>query len=193
MNFQVYEAWIPPTGFPQGQVTELPAQPDEKTYNALADSGITLEIPTLGVRLPIVGVPLTENGWDVTWLGWEAGYLQGTAFPTRAGNTVITAHVWDAFNNPGPFAKLKNLKYGDRFFVHAWGLTYTYEVRENRLVRPTNILSLLKHEELDWVTLFTCEGYKDSQQAYSYRRVVRAILINISSELKPGESPASKR
>jgi len=192
MNFQVYEAWIPPTGFPQGQVTELPAQPDEKTYNALADSGITLEIPTLGVRLPIVGVPLTENGWDVTWLGWEAGYLQGTAFPTRAGNTVITAHVWDAFNNPGPFAKLKNLKYGDRFFVHAWGLTYTYEVRENRLVRPTNILSLLKHEELDWVTLFTCEGYKDSQQAYSYRRVVRAVLINISSELKPGENPASK-
>jgi sortase (surface protein transpeptidase) len=73
------------------------------------------------VNIPIVGVPLTSEGWDVIWLGDKAGYLETIALPTVAGNTAITAHVFDVNNNPGPFAALDDLQYGDQVIVHAWG------------------------------------------------------------------------
>ena len=62
--------------------------------------GIYLEIPKLGVYTEIVGIPYTESGWDVTWLWKQAGYLQGTAFPTWKGNTVLTSHVQYPLGDP---------------------------------------------------------------------------------------------
>ena len=171
---------LPATGFPMDAMTDLPSQPAYKAYNGYGD--LWLEIPKLGLKMSIVGVPQTEDGWDVTWLGTDAGYLQGTAFPTWKGNTVISAHVWDAFNNPGPFAKIKNLLYGDQVKIHAFGQIYVYEVRESRLVSPSNVRSTLKHENLDWVTLLTCEGYNLLSKNYSYRRAVRAVLISVTAE-----------
>ena len=171
---------LPATGFPMGVLTDLPSQPASQAYAAYGD--LWLEVPKLGLKMSIVGVPQTEDTWDVTWLGKDAGYLQGTAFPTWAGNTVLTAHVWDAFNKPGPFSKIKNLLYGDQVKIHAFGQVYTYEVRESRLVSQSNIHSALKHENLDWVTLLTCEDYKVSTKNYSYRRAVRAVLISAMAE-----------
>jgi LPXTG-site transpeptidase (sortase) family protein len=117
----------------------------------------------------------------VTWLGNYAGYLEGTAFPTAQGNTGITAHVWDANNAPGPFANLKTLQHGDIIKIHAWGYVYTYSVRYNFLASPGNMASL-SHEDYDWVTLLTCEQYSSLYDNYRYRRVVRAILVDVSTE-----------
>jgi LPXTG-site transpeptidase (sortase) family protein len=124
-------------------------------------------------------VPLNKGSWDVTWLGDNAGYLEGSAFPTYPGNTVITAHVWDANNNPGPFAGLKTLKYGDTIKINAFGQTYTYEVRENTLITSQNKKSLLKPEDYDWLTLLTCESYDPRDQAYLFHRMVRGVLVNV--------------
>jgi LPXTG-site transpeptidase (sortase) family protein len=178
-NFSVIRAAraLPDTGFTPGVITELPLQPSEKAY---ADHhNLSLDIPSLGVKIPIVGVPLVVGGWDTSWLGDKAGYLEGTAFPTWAGNTGITAHVWDADNNPGPFTKLKELRFGDVVKIHAWGQVYTYEVRYNYLTQPGNMHSL-RHEEFDWVTLLTCERYNERFDTYSFRRVVRAVLVDVS-------------
>jgi hypothetical protein len=122
-------SFLPATGFPMGRVTQLAAQPAEKAYAAYGE--LTLEIPSLGIEAPIVGVPQTSDGWDVSWLGKSVGWLAGSAFPTWQGNTVLTAHVWNADNTPGIFANIKTLKYGDRFSIHAFGQEYVYEVREN--------------------------------------------------------------
>ncbi len=139
-----------------------------------------LDIPSLGVKMPIVGVPQSGDSWDVTWLGRSAGYLAGSAFPTWAGNTVLTAHVWDANNNPGPFANIKNLRYGDQFEIHAWGQTFTYEVRQNRLWWANKSVSkVFQHEEYDWVTLLTCEIYNPFNGDYFFRRSVRAVLLGV--------------
>ena len=92
---------------------------------------------------------------------------------------MLSAHVWDANNNPGPFAKLKDLRFGDRFYIHAYGLTYTYEVRENRMVWPSQVDRVFQHEEYDWVTLLTCEFFNPFTDEYLLRRMVRAVLINI--------------
>ncbi len=167
---------LPSTGFRHGQVTQLAQQPAAKAYTATA---MTLEIPKLGVSMPIVGVPQSSNSWDVTWLGNSAGYLYGSAFPTWAGNTVITGHVWDAYNRPGPFAELKSLKYGDQVQIQAWGKTYTYEVRESTLVTQKNTNVVFQSEQYDWLTLVTCEFYNPFSGEYLFRRAVRAVLVSV--------------
>ncbi len=167
---------LPDTGFPKGQITLLPAQPAAKAYS---QSDLWLEIPKLGVKMDIVGVPQVDGEWDVTWLGSSAGWLEGSAFPTWAGNTVLTGHVWDANNNPGVFANLKTLKHGDQIKIHAWGQVYTYEVRESRRVSTSRVSSVMKHEKLDWLTLVTCEDYRFLWNTYSARRMVRAVLVSV--------------
>jgi LPXTG-site transpeptidase (sortase) family protein len=172
-------AQLPATGFPQGEVTNIPAQPADKAYTS---TDMWLEIPRLSVKMKIVGVPKTQDGWDVTWLNKDAGWLSGSAFPTWNGNSVITGHVWDAYNNPGPFARLKELRYGDQVKIHAYGLVYIYEVRENFTVASKDIATVFKHEEKSWLTLITCEDYQDDSKSYKYRRVVRAVLVNVTAE-----------
>ena len=171
---------LPATGFPIGQITRLPSQPANKAYASFSD--LWLEIPKMKVATPIVGVPLSKDGWDVSWLGTSAGWLNETAFPTWAGNSVITAHVWDAFNQPGTFYKLKELRYGDQIKVHAFGQTYLYEVRETKRIAPDDLSAVLVHENKAWLTLITCEEYRLLFHSYSYRRVVRAVLIAVIDE-----------
>jgi LPXTG-site transpeptidase (sortase) family protein len=169
----------PETGFQPGVITSLSTQPEDKVYTRYGQ--MRLEIPKLGVDLPIVGVPFVRGEWDVSWLGETAGYLEGTAFPTWPGNTGITAHVWDANNNPGPFAEIKILSFGDEITIHSWGKVYTYAVRSNSLLNPHN-MQPFRHEEYDWVTLITCEQYNRRMDSYRFRRVVRAVLVSIGPE-----------
>ncbi len=177
LNFTVIMA-LPDTGFAPNRVTLLPSQPAEKTYANLGD--LWLDIPKLGVQIPIVGVPLSSDGsWDVSWLGKDAGWLNGSAFPTYSGNSVLTGHVYDSEGNPGPFARLNLLSYGDMVIVHAWGTTYVYEVREVLQVKPWSTSAILKHQERSWITLVTCLGYDASTDTYAYRVLVRTVLTEV--------------
>jgi LPXTG-site transpeptidase (sortase) family protein len=169
----------PETGFAPGRTTSLPVQPEEKAYVALGD--LWLEIPSLGVETTIVGVPQTGGGWDVSWLWDDAGYLNGTAFPTWAGNSVITAHVTLPTGAAGPFADLKDLRFGDQVVIHAWGLRHVYEVREQDLVSPFD-REIFRHEELSWLTLVTCHGFDERENAYRWRVSTRAVLVSIESD-----------
>ena len=179
----------PETGFAPGRVTLLPDQKSSSAYSQLGD--LWLEIPALGIRRTITGVPRHADGWDVTWLGDLAGYLEGTAFPTWSGNSVITGHVVLATGLPGPFARLDRLGYGDLIVVHAWGEHYRYEVREVSLLKPTDP-SIFRHEDRDWVTLVTCQGYDPMSDTYRARRVVRAVLTEIDGEAV-SDPPATER
>jgi LPXTG-site transpeptidase (sortase) family protein len=169
---------LPATGFAPGRITLLAQQPAQAAYSDM--DSLRLQIPSLKVDMPIVGVPQTSNGWDVTWLtNTQAGWLNGTAFPTWLGNTVLTGHVTDATGNPGPFAEVKTLAFGDEIILQAYGETHRYEVRENRLVLPENSGIITEHLEEDWITLVTCEGYDKSTGKYLFRRVVRAVLVEV--------------
>jgi LPXTG-site transpeptidase (sortase) family protein len=170
---------LPKTGFAPGRVTALPAQPKEKHYQQLGE--LTLEIPRLGVRLPIVGVPASAQGWDLTWLSNQAGWLEGTAYPTLAGNTGLTGHTYLADGTPGPFVNLGTLYWGDQVYIHADGNRYTYEVREVRLIWPQDV-SVLRHEDYDWITLITCRDYNEEKDDYTYRVAVRAVLVKVEPE-----------
>jgi LPXTG-site transpeptidase (sortase) family protein len=175
--FELYEPTVlPETGFTKGETTYLSQQPAFKAY---AKTDLSIEIPSLEKHIPIVGVPQTNKTWDVTWLGNTAGYLDGSAFPTWPGNTVITGHVWNADDSPGIFADLKRLRYGDQVIINAFGMRYIYEVREIHVVGTGDIASVFQHNKLDWVTLVTCESYNSVQDQFNLRRLVRAVLVKI--------------
>lgn len=167
---------LPNTGFPPDRITLLSLQPAQKAYT---DLGLLwLEIPSLSVDIPIVGIPQQADGeWDVSWLNNQAGWLNSTAFPTLAGNSVLTGHVVDAKGKPGPFIGLYGLSWGDEVIIHAWGSQYKYEVRQVSQVKPEDIATVLKHEDLPYITLITCRGYDEADNSYKYRVVVRAVQV----------------
>jgi LPXTG-site transpeptidase (sortase) family protein len=176
------KAWVlPATGFAPDVVTELPPMPEGFAY---AQTDILLEIPKIGQTLKIAGVPYDseKREWNLTWLNNEAGWLETTAFPTHSGNSALTAHTTLPSGQPGPFAKLGSLSYGDQVIVRFGGQKYIFEVRENKQVKPTEVNSVLKHEEFPWLTLITCKSYNEKTGEYTYRTVVRAVLIDVVDE-----------
>jgi LPXTG-site transpeptidase (sortase) family protein len=173
-------ALIPVTGFAPNKVTVLPAQPVNSPYKSLGE--IRIEIPTLGINYPIVGAMLDKDTWNLTWLKDSVAYLEGSAYPTLTGNTVLSAHVMDANNNLGPFSDIKGMQSGQKIYIHAYGQVYVYQVQENRKIIPTSISSVFKHEEYSWVTLVTCENFNEKTGLYNYRRMVRAVLISVVPE-----------
>ena len=67
--------------------------------------------------------------------------------------------------------------------IHAWGSEYVYEVREIiSRINPSD-LTVLGSENLDWITLLTCQGYDPIQDEYEFRFAVKAMLIR---NLHPG-------
>jgi LPXTG-site transpeptidase (sortase) family protein len=172
----VFNNQLPATGFAPNEVTDLGNAPSV-VYKQTG--GVIVEIPSLGITLPIVGVPLKNGEWDVSWLGNQAGWLDGTAFPSWSGNSVLTSHVYGSNGLPGPFVNLNGLRYGDKIIVRAYGQTYTYEVRANMVVEP-NDASIFRHEEKAWLTLVTCKEYDETTNTYGKRVVVRAVLVGVS-------------
>ena len=166
---------LPATGFAPGEVTQL--GPQTVPYADLGN--LWLEVPSLGLQMPIVGVPQANGDWDISWLGTNAGWLEGSAYPTWAGNSVLTGHVWNADNTPGPFARLNQLWYGNRIIVHAFGQEYVYEVRSIRRIQPDGANAVFQHEDLPWLTLLTCNSYSQDTGSYRYRLIVRAVQVEV--------------
>ena len=168
--------WLPSTGFAPNVMTLLP--PQTTAYTEL--SSLWLEIPSLKIKADIVGVPQSQNAWDVKWLGQDAGWLDGTAFPTWEGNSVITGHVTDSNGKPGPFANLKDLKYGEQIIVHLFDGQYVFEVRNKRLVRPETVDFAFEHlKGHSYITLITCQDYDAATDSYLMRRLIRAVLVAV--------------
>jgi LPXTG-site transpeptidase (sortase) family protein len=172
----------PGTGFAPGQLTILSPPLRDPGYVSYGD--LWLEIPAMGVEIPILGIPRSASGWDVTWLWDEAGYLNGTAFPTWSGNSVLTAHVSLPDGSEGPFAGLDGLRYGQAVIIHAWGLRHIYEIREVDLVEADDP-SIFRHEERAWVTLVTCYGYDEEAATYRLRVAAHAVLVVIEQDDVP--------
>jgi len=169
---------LPDTGFAPNRITSLAPQPANLAYTSMSD--IWLEIPSINLKTDIVGVPQVDGSWDVDWLGNNIGWLNGTAFPTWEGNSVITGHVHNASGLPGPFANLKNLKYGDQIIVHLYGQKYIYEVQASRLAKPgTNTYAFQHLKDGSYLTLITCQSYDEKSDSYRYRRIIRAVLVDV--------------
>jgi LPXTG-site transpeptidase (sortase) family protein len=165
---------IPVTGFTPAMVTNL----DASSHLAYDATSLAIEIPVIQVETSIVGVEFTNGIWDVSWLQAQVGWLNGTAYPTWKGNSVLTAHVVNADGKPGVFSKLKSLGVGEYIFVYNSTYRYTYKVVSNAFVQPDDA-SVMKHEEKSILTLITCDTYDEKTGTYLRRVVVRAALVDV--------------
>ena len=163
---------MPTSGFPPGVITRVNISSSDKLINPV------LVVPALDVNIPIFGIALSNGTWDVSWMGNQAGWLEGSAYPTRNGNSVLTAHVVTADGKDGPFAHLKTLTPDDYVFIIDSGYRYIYRVDSIKYVKP-NDMSAFSHEEDSWLTLVTCDSYDEETGTYLLRVVVRAHLIEI--------------
>jgi len=57
---------------------------------------------------------------------------------------------------------------------------YTYEVTENLRIQPDQIDLAFESKSSSWLTLLTCEGFDEETATYGARRMVRAVLVNIT-------------
>jgi len=165
---------IPVTGFAPNVVTEVNAK-SRPAYNS---TSLRLEIPVLKVKTSIVGVQLKNGGWDVSWLQNQAGWLNGTAYPTWTGNSVLMGHAVNINGMPGVFSKLKNLNPDEYIFIYNQGYRYTYKIVSNKHVQPNDI-TVLQHEENAYLTLITCDTYDEKTGTYLQRIAVRAVLVDV--------------
>ncbi|MHC1740974.1 MAG: sortase [Anaerolineaceae bacterium] len=168
---------IPITGFAPGQITQLPSTSASQIFEDLGD--LWLEIPSQNIKTAIVGVPKQKDGWDVSWLGSNAGFLEGSAYPTLDGNSVITAHNYLSSGLPGPFVNIKALKYGDAIVIHAFGKKYTYLVQQVETLYPKEITKVFKHTTFSSLTLLTCNQFDVRTDTYLQRIAVRAVLLKV--------------
>jgi len=176
--WQISKGALPQSGFAPGVTTELSAKPVDLEYQVM--DGFQLTIPAIDQQATIVGVPKVGNTWDVDWLeSDQVGYLDGTAFPTWEGNTVISGHVYNVDGSPGQFANLDQLSWDDEIIISAWGQDYIYKVREIKDWVDPNNEEIIGHKDHDWITLITCKGYDESRNIYWWRTVVQAVLVEI--------------
>jgi LPXTG-site transpeptidase (sortase) family protein len=168
---------IPVTGFAPDIVTPLNGMPHPR-YGPTA---LQIEIPVIGVDTSIVGVQIQDGGWNISWLQDQVGWLNGTAYPTRTGNSVLTAHAVDADGKPGTFAKLKYLGKGEFIYLYDAGYRYTYQVISNQAARPDDS-TVLAHLEKPYLTLITCDQYDVKSNSYLQRVAVRAKLVDVRAQ-----------
>jgi LPXTG-site transpeptidase (sortase) family protein len=164
---------IPVTGFAPNTVTAL----DETARPYYDAASLNIEIPVIKVSSTIGGVEIRDGGWDVSWLQDQVGWLNGTAYPTRKGNSVLTAHVVNADGKPGTFSRLKHLGVGEFIYIYTSGYRYTYRVESNQFVNPDDI-SVFQHKDKAHLTLVTCDRYDEESNSYLLRVAVRAILVD---------------
>jgi LPXTG-site transpeptidase (sortase) family protein len=164
---------IPVTGFRPDTITILDGSP----HPYYDPTNIVIEIPVIRVNNTVLGVQIKDGGWDLSWLQDQVGWLNGTAYPTWQGNSVLTAHVINADGKPGVFSKLKYLGTGEYIFLYNSGYRYTYKVVSNRYVDPGDS-TVFQHEDQAYLTLITCDTYDEKSNAYLKRVAVRAILVD---------------
>lgn len=141
-------------------------------------TNILLEIPVLKISTSIVGVQQKAGTWDVAWLWDQAGWLEGTAFPTFSGNSIITAHVVTKYGKPGPFYHLKRLGVHENIYILIGDYRYTYKIISNTLIEPDST-SVFAHTDKPTLTLITCDNYDEKTGTYLQRVAVRAALVDI--------------
>jgi sortase A len=137
------------------------AAPRSRPAVAHSDDVIALlEIPRLKLSSPVV------SGDDDQVLDVAIGHLPDTPRPWESGNSALAAH------RDGLFRSLRHVRLGDIVRLRTEHGEFEYEVRDTRIVQPTD-LSVLKPTNERVLTLITCYPFSFIGSA-PQRFVVRA-------------------
>jgi|GEM_PF-1413334 LPXTG-site transpeptidase (sortase) family protein len=173
--YALREGVLPETGFAPNSMTEL-SQPPASVDTSLGD--LQISIPEISLQTEIVSIQRRANTWGVDWLTTSVGHLDGTAYPTHVGNTVLAGHVNLPDGSNGPFAAVDQLQWGDEIILRLDGVNYIYEIRSIYTTDPHNLDILEKNDGYDWLTLITCAEFDETSGIFRQRVVVETVLVD---------------
>ncbi|PKG46692.1 MULTISPECIES: class D sortase [unclassified Planococcus (in: firmicutes)] len=104
------------------EIAQLPKDIDYPSDPQIGDLMGELIIPKLGASLPII------HGTDEDELEQGVGHYAGSVLPGQSDNSVLSGHRDTVFRELGKVGK------GDEFIVHTADGTFTYRVRQVRIV-----------------------------------------------------------
>jgi sortase A len=116
---------------------------------ASPEQAIRIQIPAIKVDAPIV----QGDGWEQLKKG--VGQQIGSPLPGKPGNLVLSAHN-DVFGEI--FRDLDKLKEGDTITIFTSQHTYVYQVRQTRIVEPSQVEVIAPTED-STITLISCYPY----------------------------------
>ena len=166
----LFDRQLPGTGFSASHMTQLPARPQGLSYGS---TGLTLQIPELGVAENIITVPNADGEYPVEWLGSSIGLLEQSSLPGR-GVAVLTGHNHLNNTEAGPFLSLGSLENGARMMVSGSGNDMqTYRVYGNYKIASDGFASIASEIRENALVLITCED-EAVGGGYLNRRVILA-------------------
>jgi sortase A len=141
------------------------------SYKTLAINSYLISIPSLNLPSTIVQIYSSDL---------KSGPIHyfDTALPGQPGNGVVFGHstlpqLYEPHSPLSIFNHLPNIKPGDKILVTYDRITYTYVVRETKVVKPTQIEVLNQKLDRHELTLITCVPLG----TYLRRFVARAELV----------------
>ena len=167
---------LPETGITSRTVFSRSQKPASIEYKPL---NMELQIPSLEIRSQIVAVESDENGYPIQWLQMDTGLLAETDLP-GSGFSVLAAHNTLDSDTYGPFALIRALRQGDRFFIRTQeNELMIFEVYGNEKINEYDYEALYKlgSQYENTVTLMTCEDER-IEGSYMNRRIISARKIN---------------
>ena len=142
------------------------------TYEQTLDvsgSGVMgfITIPKIGIELPIYHSISKEV------LNIACGHLEGSSLPIggEGQHCVLSAHR--GLPHAKLFTELDKMELGDTFVITVLDQTYTYQVDQIKVVRPTDSSDIQMIPGRDLCTLLTCTPYGIN----SHRLLVRGTRI----------------
>jgi LPXTG-site transpeptidase (sortase) family protein len=173
----------PPTVVSAPRVAAV--NPNLSGPGAPQSTGITLNIPKIGVNAPVYSRTVGENGqmgnpsgaWDVVlydFSGWPG--LGG--MPGQPGaNAVFAGHVDYIHVGPAVFWSIRDLQPGDQVTVNTPNGPITYAIQWSQWTDPdADFSQFVQQTGQESITLVTCIG-SFSAGHYSNRIIVRGVRI----------------
>lgn len=119
------------------------------------------KLPYLEFRLSISKIKLMETNVYVDSNDLSKGlvHLPGTALPGERGNVFISGHsaLSNFWSKQAFFARLPDIKTGDRIEIDANGAKFAYQVIEMKIIDPTDISIIAPPDDKGrYISLMTC-------------------------------------
>lgn len=111
------------------------------------------------LTVPRINLKETSVYVDSNDLSKGLVHLPGTALPGERGNVFVSGHsaLSNFLSKVAFFARLPDVKKGDKIEVEANGAKFVYQVTEIKTVNPTDISVIIPPDENGrYITLMTC-------------------------------------
>lgn len=130
----------------------FPAFISTQKRDSLPYSEFQMTVPRLNIKNETVYVESNDLSQGLI-------QLPGSALPGEKGNVFISGHsaISRLFNKNAIFARLSEMKKGDKITVEAAGAAFVYEVSEIKIVDSADLSVILPPESVGrYISLMTC-------------------------------------